>query len=61
MPPKTITCPDCGLVVRVLPDATGTKIVYDFNDWQRRCKRPDLDGPAWCFVLRDGTSPKIDG
>ena len=60
MPTKTITCRDCGLLVRVLPEATGTKLDFDFNDWRRRCKRRDLGGPAWCFVLRPTPRPKTD-
>jgi hypothetical protein len=56
MPIKMITCPDCGLVLRVTRDATGSKLIYDVNDWQRRCKRLDHDDPAWCLV-RHGTKP----
>jgi hypothetical protein len=58
MPAKTITCPDCGLVLRVLRDATGTKLIYDVNDWHRRCARLNLDDPALCLVWRKGTSPE---
>jgi hypothetical protein len=54
MPAKTITRPDCGLVLRVVRDATGTNFTYDINEWQRRCKRPELDDPAWCLIQRDG-------
>jgi hypothetical protein len=59
MPVKTITCPDCGLLLRVAPrDDAGSTLLYDVRDWQRRCKRVDLDNPAWCLVRRDGTHPK---
>jgi hypothetical protein len=58
MSPKTITCPDCGLDLRVLPDATGSQLVYSVNDWQRRCRRLNLGGPALCLVRREG--PKAD-
>lgn len=58
MPTKTITCPDCGLVLHVNDDtAPGFKFVYDMRDWQRRCKRLHLGDAAWCLVQRDGTSP----
>jgi hypothetical protein len=50
MPVKTITCPDCGLVLRVTRDATGSTLIYDVTDWQRRCKRLEHDDPAWCLV-----------
>jgi hypothetical protein len=56
MSPKTIICPDCGLDIRVLSDATGSKLVYDINDWQRRCRRPNLGGVALCLVRRKGAN-----
>jgi hypothetical protein len=58
MSPKPITCPDCGLDIRVLSDATGSQLVYDINDWQRRCRRLNLGDPALCLVRRKG--PKVD-
>ena len=58
MPAETITCPDCGLVLRVARDTTGSTLLYDVGDWQRRCKRRDLDDPAWCLIRRDGTASK---
>jgi hypothetical protein len=58
MPVKTITCPDCGLVLKVVRGVAKSTVLYDVSDWQRRCKRPDLDDPAWCLLQRDGTSPK---
>ena len=58
VPAKTITCPDCGLVLRVSRNDAGSTLIYDVGDWQRRCKRLDLDDPAWCLVRRDGTHPK---
>jgi len=58
MPAETITCPDCGLVVRVLPDVTSTKVAYDINDWQRRCTRLYLESPTRCLLLRERIVPK---
>jgi hypothetical protein len=55
-PAKTITCPNCGLVLRVTRDTSGPQLLYDFKDWAQRCKRPDLEDPAWCLV-RHGTKP----
>ena len=52
MSPKTITCPDCGLELRVLPDATESQLVYAVNDWQRRCRRLNFGSPALCLVGR---------
>jgi hypothetical protein len=57
MSAKTFTCPDCGLVFTVVRDKTGSTLLYDVGDWQRRCKRRDLDDPAWCLIQRDGTNP----
>ena len=58
MPTKIITCPDCGLVLRVSRNDTGSKLIYDVADWQRRCTRFDLGDPAYCLIRRDGTYPK---
>jgi hypothetical protein len=55
---KTIACPDCRLVLRVGRNDAGSAQLYDVSDWQRRCKRRNLDNPAWCLVRRDGTHPK---
>jgi hypothetical protein len=55
---KTITCSDCGLVLRVSRNDAGSALLYDVTDWQRRCTRRDLDKPAWCLIRRDGTYPK---
>jgi len=59
MSAKTITCPECGLVVSVERDATGTKLIYDINDWHNRCRRLDLDDPAWCLILRGDASSRV--
>jgi hypothetical protein len=48
MPPETIACPDCDLVLRVAHNA----------DWKRRCKRRNLDNPAWCLIRQDGATAK---
>jgi transcriptional regulator with XRE-family HTH domain len=53
-PSESITCPDCGLILNITRDATGTTLVYDFRDWKRRCKHPHLGDPAWC-LLEQGT------
>jgi len=53
---KAIICPDCGLPLRVTREASDSTFTYDLGDWQQRCKRVDLDHPAWCLLQRDGTS-----
>ena len=58
MPDETITCPECGLVVSVLQDATGTRLIYDINDWHSSCRRLDLDDPASCLILRGDASSR---
>ena len=58
MSTKTITCPDCGLVLRVARDATKSTLLYEVGDWQSRCQRPDLGDPAGCLIRRDGARPK---
>src|SRR5215467_2734769 len=54
---QTMTCPDCGLVLRVVNGSPGFKIVYDRRAWRRVCTRVNLDDAAWCLVQRDGTHP----
>jgi hypothetical protein len=54
MPARTITCPDCGLVLRV----QGPRFLYDAKEWRRICKRIHLDSPAACLIQRDGTPSK---
>ena len=55
---KTITSPDCGLLLRVARDAADSRSFYEyeFYYWRRRCKRLHL-GPGWCLSRRDGTRP----
>jgi hypothetical protein len=54
---ESMTCPDCGLVVRVTC-AQRSRLIYDVKEWRRRCKRIAVSEPASCFVQRDGTTPK---
>jgi hypothetical protein len=54
---ESITCPDCGLTVRVTR-AQRSRLVYDVKEWRRRCKRIDVSEPVWCLVQRDGTTTK---
>ena len=30
--------------------ADGSVLVYDFDDWKRRCKFPHLGSPALCLI-----------
>jgi hypothetical protein len=54
-PTQTITCPDCGLVLRSSDHARVFKIVYDEREWRRICGRVYLGNAAWCLIQRDGT------
>jgi hypothetical protein len=58
MSTKTITCPDCGLVLRVAHDSTKSTLLYEVGAWESRCQRPDLDDPARCLIRREGARPK---
>jgi hypothetical protein len=58
MPPETIACPDCDLVLRVAHNAAGSTLIYDVTDWKRRCKPRNLDIPAWCLIRHDGATAK---
>jgi hypothetical protein len=61
MSAKTITCRDCGLVVCVLRDLTGSKLLYDINDWHRLCKHLDRGDPALCLIWCNETSSPNEG
>jgi hypothetical protein len=53
---EQIACPDCGFVLtRQMPSYS---LLYALNEWRRLCRRPELDEPVWCLVLRDGTEPR---
>jgi len=56
MPGKEITCPDCGLVLRVKDDEEGLNLNYFVSEWGRLCARRDLVDPAWCLLQRDRTT-----
>jgi hypothetical protein len=44
-------CPHCGLPLTIVRDFSGpVQLRYDPDDWRRRCKRPELGGPAMCFA-----------
>ena len=55
--PPTIGLSSLRLVVRISRNDAGSALIYSVSDWQRRCKRPHLDNPAWCLIRRDGTHP----
>jgi hypothetical protein len=58
VPPKTITCPNCGLILRVTQRARGsTTLMYDVNDWQRRCWHTGLGSPVMCLVQHAPQKP----
>jgi hypothetical protein len=52
VPPKTITCPDCGFRLTIEQDKTGSRLKYDVNAGRNRCKRPHLDDPTLCLVAQ---------
>ena len=45
-----ITCPECGLVLRVRDDGAVILFNYAMSEWQRRCERRDLGDPIWCLL-----------
>ena len=53
-----ITCPDCGLVLRVRDDGVVIIFNYAVSEWQRRCNRRNLGDPVWCLLERDRTNPQ---
>jgi hypothetical protein len=52
-------CPHCRLPLTIVRDSNGpVQLRYDPDDWRRRCKRPDLGGPAMCFAEADPSAWK---
>jgi hypothetical protein len=47
MPAKTVTCPHCGLAIKI----DRSNFLYDVKEWRRVCKRPDLD-PRLSLLLQ---------
>jgi hypothetical protein len=48
----TISCPHCGLSMRLEDGPGGQTLVYDRDDWKRVCKFPGSPSPAWCLAER---------
>jgi hypothetical protein len=44
------SCPHCGLALSSGDDSC--TVVYDVNQWARRCQHPTLQTPALCQLLR---------
>src|SRR6476659_3166517 len=44
------TCTECGFVMEIRHDAGGAVLIYDVEDWRRRCKYVELGGPVWCLL-----------
>jgi hypothetical protein len=55
---EKVTSPDCGLVLTRTQLAPSYKLSYAVGEWRHRCRRPDLDGPVWCLIQRDGNWPE---
>jgi hypothetical protein len=58
VPPKTIICPDCGLVLRLTRNDAGSALIYNVKEWQGRCKRPHGSVSALKIVERKD-SPSV--
>ena len=52
MTAKETTCTECGFVMEIRQDAGGAVLIYDVEDWRRRCKNIELGGPVWCLLKR---------
>jgi hypothetical protein len=53
--PVAFLCPHCALTLRLNDDRNGC-LVYDFPEWQRRCRHRALESPALCqLITHDAT------
>ena len=50
MPTKSSSCRHCGLVLRIQPDKSETRLSFDGEEWNRLCKYLDLGSPVLCLV-----------
>jgi hypothetical protein len=50
-----ITCPRCGLALRVSDGSNGQRlsVQYDVLEWERRCKVPTLGSPVVCLMMEN--------
>jgi hypothetical protein len=53
---ECMTCPRCGLALRLSEGSDGQSISvqYDVVQWERRCKVPTLGSPAVCLMMENG-------
>ena len=49
---KTVTCPDCKLVVPVTGTDPDFRFVSDVTDWKRLCERPHRGDPVGSLLWR---------
>jgi hypothetical protein len=47
---ETITCPHCGLILKVETCAEEFTVSYDGEEWRQRCKHLDLGSPGLCLA-----------
>ena len=50
VPPKTVTCPHCGLVLTLKPGKGATRLTYDIPEWKGRCVHLGLGSPVLCLL-----------
>jgi GntR family transcriptional regulator len=50
---EELRCQHCKLSMKIEDHPSGSYLVYDREEWGRRCKRPDLGSPAYCLSETD--------
>ena len=49
--PRGVTaCPYCGLALVVCQQDDHQTIHYDFREWAKLCKWPELESPVLCLI-----------
>ena len=57
MPPKSSSCPHCGLALMIKPGKSETRLRFDAEEWKRLCKYLYLGTPALCLVQIASAAP----
>jgi hypothetical protein len=50
-----VRCPHCHLKVTLGETGKEPSIQYDVQEWQERCRYPELGGAGWCLAREENS------
>lgn len=53
-------CPVCGLALEVRAGGASPMLEYEFPEWSRLCRSPELGGPSLCLAAMGGAATAVD-